>query len=120
MRLLSCPSISQNNTPSDSARNLGVIFDSSLAMSDRISYVSKSSFQSIRDLRRIRNTLDFTTAQIIATSLTHSKLDYCNSLFLNLHRSHFDRLQLVLNSAARAVSRTPRFTHISLVLESLH
>ena len=30
----------------------------------------------------IRNTLDYTTAQTIATSLIHSKLDYCNSLFL--------------------------------------
>ena len=34
--------------------------------------------------------------------------------------SQLDRLQLVLNSAARAVSRTPHFTHISPVLESLH
>jgi hypothetical protein len=107
-------------TPSDSARNLGVIFDSSLTMSDHISSVSKSCFMSIRDLRRIRSTLDFATAKTIATSLIHTKIDYCNSLFLNLPRSQLDRLQLVLNSAARAVSRTPRFTHISPVLESLH
>src|SRR5208282_4845130 len=36
----------------------------------------------IRDLRRIRPTLDFDTARTIATSLVHSKLDYCNSLSL--------------------------------------
>jgi hypothetical protein len=68
-------------SPTDTARNLGVIFDSSLTMSDHISSVSKSCFLSIRDLRRIRNTLDHLTAQTIATSLIHSKLDYCNSLF---------------------------------------
>jgi len=45
-------------TQSDSARKLGVIFGSSLTMSDHISSVSKSCFLSIRDLRRIRNTLD--------------------------------------------------------------
>ena len=67
-------------TPSDSARNLGVIFDSSLTMSDHISSVSKSCFMAIRDLRRIRNTLDSTTAKTIATSLIHFKVDYCNSL----------------------------------------
>jgi hypothetical protein len=107
-------------TPVQSARNLGVIFDSSLTMSDHISAVSKSCFLAIRDLRRIRSTLDYTTAQTIATSLIHSKVDYCNSLFLNLPRDQLERLQLILNSAARAVSRTPRFSHISPVLKSLH
>jgi len=66
--------------PSDSARNLGVIFDGTLTMSDHISSVSKSCFLSIRDLRRIKSTLDSTTAKTIATSLIHSKIDYCNSL----------------------------------------
>jgi len=103
------------------ARNLGVIFDSFLTMSDHISSVSKSCFMAIRDLRRIRNTLDSATAKTIATSLIHSKVDYCNSLFdLNLPRCQLDRLKLILNSAARAVSKTPRFTHISPVLKSLH
>jgi len=106
--------------PTNATRNLGVIFDSSLTMSDHISSVSKSCFLFIRDLRRIRNTLDYNTAQTIATSLIHSKVDYCNSLFLNLPRTQLDRLQLILNSAARAVSRSPRFTHISPILESLH
>jgi hypothetical protein len=110
-----------STTPSDSARNLGIIFDSSLTMSDHISSVSKSCFLSIRDLRRIRSTLDFATAKTITTSLIHTKVDYCNYfLFLHLFRSQLDRLQLVLNSAARAVSRTPHCTHISPVLESLH
>ena len=106
--------------PTDSARNLGVIFDSTLSMSQHISSVSKSCFSSIRDLRRIRNTLDFTTAHTIATSLIHSKLDYCNSLFLNLPQAQLSRLQLILNSTARAVSKTPKFSHITPVLKSLH
>jgi len=106
--------------PSDSARNLGVIFASSLTMSNHISSVCKSCFLSIRDLRRIRSTLDSTAAKTIATSLIHSKVDYCNSLFLNLPRSQLDRFQLILNSAARAVSKSPRFTHISPVLKWLH
>ena len=69
-------------TSANSARNLGVIFDSTLSMSNHISALFKSCFQSIRDLRRIRNTLDHSTAQTVAVSLIYSKLDYCNSLFL--------------------------------------
>jgi len=52
-----------NITPTNSARNLGVIFDSSFTSSEYISSVSVSCFLSIRDLRRIRNTLDYSTAQ---------------------------------------------------------
>jgi hypothetical protein len=107
-------------TPTSSARNLGVIFDSTLSMSDHISSVSKSCFLLIRDLRRIRSTLDHTTAHTIATSLIHSKLDYCNSLFLNLPQSQLNRLQLILNSSARAVSKSPKFCHITPLLKSLH
>ena len=38
----------------------------------------------IRQLRCIRFYLDFKTANTIATSIVHSKLDYCNSLYFNL------------------------------------
>jgi len=89
-------------------------------MSDHISSVYKSWFLCIRDLRRIGNTVDFSTARIIATSLIHSKLDYCNSLFLNLPQSQLGRLQLIINSSARAVSKTPKFVHITPDLKSLH
>ena len=114
--------ISSNTTiqPVSSARNLGIIFDSNLSFSDHISYISKSCFSHIRDLRRIRNTLDHKTACTIATSLIHSKLDYCNSLYLNISNQQLNRLQLILNSAARAVTKTPKFHHITSHLKSLH
>ena len=38
----------------------------------------------IRELRCIRPYLDFKTANTIATSIVHFKLDYCNSLYYNL------------------------------------
>jgi exonuclease III len=107
-------------SPVSSARNLGVIFDSTLSMSEHISAISKSCFFHIRDLRRIRNTLDLHTTKTIATSLIHSRLDYCNSLFLNLPSTQLNRLQLLLNSTARITTKTPKFHHISPTLKSLH
>jgi Reverse transcriptase (RNA-dependent DNA polymerase)/Endonuclease-reverse transcriptase len=106
--------------PASSARNLGIIFDSNLSFSDHISHLSKTCFSHIRDLRRIRNTLDHTTACTIATSLIHSKLDYCNSLFLNITTHQLDRLQLIQNAAARAITKLPKFSHVTPLLKSLH
>jgi hypothetical protein len=103
-----------------SARILGVIFDSASSYSELISAISESCFNHIRNLRRLRNSIDQTTACAIATALIHSKLDYCNSLLLNLPSSSSNRLQFVLDSAARAVTKTSRFHHVTPVLKSLH
>jgi len=112
-----------NNTfikPVNSAKNLGIIFDSNLSFDKHISGVSRACYYHIRDLRRIRRTLDFDTAHTIATSLVHSKLDYCNSLYYNLPQSQLKRLQAIQNSLARCVTHTPRSHHITPVLKSLH
>ena len=39
--------------------------------------------------------LDSKTDSTIATSIVPSKLDYCNSLFLNLDSTQIQRLQLI-------------------------
>ena len=62
------------------ARNLGFIFDEHLTFSDQISAFSKSSYYRMRRLRCIRLYLDFKTVSTIATSIVHSKLDYCEGL----------------------------------------
>jgi len=107
-------------TPVTSARNLGVLFDNHLSFNSQISALSQSCFYHIRDLRRIRDTLDFTTASTIATSLVHSKLDYCNSLYYSLPAYQIDRIQLIQNCLARTVCRTSKFSHITPTLRSLH
>ena len=56
----------------------------------------------------------------IATSIVHSKLDYCNSLYYNLPKSQITSLQQIQNSLARAVVKAPKFCHISPILHSLH
>ena len=76
-----------------SARNLGFIFDEHLSFSDQISTLSQSCYYHIRQLRCIRPYLDFKTASTIATSIVHSKLDYCNSLYYNLPKSQITSLQ---------------------------
>ena len=104
----------------DSARNLGFIFDSHLTFSDQISPLSKSCYYHIRELHCIRPYLDFKTASTIATSIVHSELDYCNSLYYNLPKSQTNRLQVVQNSFALAVVKAPKFCQVTPIYKSLH
>ena len=101
-----------------SARNLGFIFDEHLTFSDQISAISKSCYSHIRELPCIRPYLDFKTANTIATSIVHSKLDYCNSLYLPY--SQLNRLQQIQNCLARSVFKAPKFTHTTPILKVLY
>ena len=100
-------------TDTDSARKLGFIFDSSLTFSKQISSLFSACNYHIRDLRRIRHTLDLKIAFVIATSIVHSKLEYCNSLYLNLPENEISRLQSLQNSLVRAeLNMSPRISNL--------
>ena len=108
-------------TPSDSCRNLGVVFDSDLSFKKHISNVCRLSFYHIRQLRQIRSSLDTNSAIILANSLVSSKLDYCNSLYYKLPACSLNRLQVVQNALARVVvPSVKRSHHISPTLRRLH
>jgi len=91
-----------------------------VSFAQRISSISKSCFLIIRDLRQFVILL----IKILPTPLLLlsfiPKIDYCNFLLLNLPATQTNRLQLVLNSAARFVTQTPNFHHITPSLKSLH
>ena len=63
--------------------NLGFIFDSDMSFTDQINSLSKSCHFHIRDIRRIRHLRPLSAATALANSL--SKLDYCNSLYVQWH-----------------------------------
>ena len=106
--------------PADSARNLGVFFDSGVNFCQHISQVSSSCFYHIRDLKRIRKSLPLALAKQIAVALVTSKLDYCNSPLHEIPAKFLQKLQRVQNCLARVVTKAPRFCHSIPLLKSLH
>ena len=108
-------------TPTDSTRNLGVIFDKDLSFKNHISTICKTSYYHIRQIRQVRSSLYMNSAIILANSLVSSKLDYCNSLYYGLPAVSIDRLQKVQNSLARVVDPSVRrHHHITPTLKKLH
>jgi hypothetical protein len=107
--------------PSESCRNLGVVFDSDLSFKKHISNICRSSFHYIKLFRQIRSSLNNDSAIVLANSLVSSKLDYCNSLYYKLPTTTLNRLQLVQNALARVVvTNVKRSDHISPTLKKLH
>lgn len=101
-------------------RNLGVIFDSDLRFDAQVSAVVGSCFYQLRLITSIKPFLFIRDLQRVIISLILSRLDYCNSLYIGLTDELTNRLQLIMNSAARMLTGTRMRDHISPVLASLH
>ena len=102
------------------ARNVGVWFDSQLNFNVHITKTCSLSFCSLYKIRRIGKYLSYKSAQTLTLALVIGRLDYCNSLLHGLPASYTNKLQRVQNAAARLISNTTRFDHISPVLIDLH
>jgi len=74
-----------------------------------VSVVSASSFYWLRQLQRSRRSLDTESAVTLVHSFVASRIDYCNAVLAGVPKATTNKLQRVLNAAARVVSGTHKF-----------
>jgi hypothetical protein len=107
-------------TPVSSVRDLGIFIDSDLSMKTHISKTISACFTILRWIRSIRRSVTRPVLQSLVVSLTLTRLDYgCTSL-AGLPTWQLDRLQSVLNAAARLIHSARRSEHVSPLLRDLH
>ena len=109
-----------NIVSSNSARNIGVIFDKCMKLDYHISRVWKSTYFHLCNIGGIRNIISNDACAQLIHSLVTVRLDYCNSILYGLPDNSLYRLQKNQNTAARIWARLPRFSHISATLFDLH
>jgi hypothetical protein len=104
-----------------SVLDLGVALDQELTMSVHVGNVCRSGFYQIRQLRIIRRNLTFKTAATLVHAFVISRIDYCNAVLSGITKQQLDRVQKLLNTAARLLLRIPKFDHISAAIrDTLH
>ena len=74
-------------------------------MKSHITRLVCTCFGVLRRIRSIRRSLPRESMLTLISSLVMSKLDYCNVAFAGLPRGELDRLQSVINAAARLTVR---------------
>ena len=85
-----------------------------------IGKVCRKAFHSLYNIRQIRKFLSDDSTKTLIHSFVASHLDYCNSLLYGIPQYQIDRLQRVLNAAARITCYIPRYAHITPTLMHLH
>ena len=102
-----------NIPPSKQARNIGVIFDSNMSMIPHVNQICKIGYHQLTRIRQIRKYLSNDTAATLVHLFVTSSMDYCNSLLYGCAKNVTDKLQRLQNCAARVVTNTHKYQHIT-------
>ncbi len=103
-----------------SVRNLGVLFDSNLSFDSHVSSIYKTAFFHLKNISKLGPMLSMSNADKLINAFMTSRLDYCNALLGGCSARLINKLQMVQNAAARVLTRTRKYDHISPVLSTLH
>ena len=99
--------------PVRSVRDFGVHLDSDVSMRVHINLQVRSCFSALRQIRSVRRSIPTTALLTLIRALVISKVDYCISVLVGTSGHLLDRLQLVLNAAARLVFESRRSDNIN-------
>ena len=98
----------------------GVVFDSRLSMEAQVAQTAKSCYYQLRNIGQIRSSITEGACRTLVHALVTSRLDYGNGLLYGIPQATLQRLQRIQNCAARLITRTRKYEHITPVLRLLH
>jgi len=106
--------------PVSVVRDLGVYIDADLTMRAHITATARACFAALRQIRSVRRYLTREALLTLLRALVINNADYCSSTLAGVSSAQLQRLQSVLNAAARLVFSERRSEHITPLLRELH
>ena len=87
-----------------------------LNMKDHITKLCQSCYYQLRQIRTVRHSLTSSAIQTLVHAFICKRVDFSNSLLYGTRAYLLDRLQSVLNSAARLILRIGKYDPISAAI----
>ncbi len=105
---------------SSTVKNLGVVLDSNSSFENHSSHVTKIAFFHLGNIAKLQNMLSVSDAKNLVHAFMTFRPDYCNALLGCCPASSINKLQIVQHAAARVLTRSRKYDHITPILQSLH
>ena len=113
--------VGQSDTSFSSAVcNLGVIFDSELALKEQVNNLCQLTYLEIRRIGSVRQYLSVEATKTLVSSLVLSGLGYCNALLAGSPQVLLDKIQRVIKCSARLIYKASKSAHFTPLLIDLH
>lgn len=98
-----------------------IFFSSMRVKHDKqINAVVRTSYFHLRQLSKIKYALSLHHFEILIHAFVTTRLDYCNALQIGISQSLLTHLQMVQHAAARLLTGSWKYDHISPTLAALH
>jgi len=91
-----------------------------LTMENHVKNICRTCHFHLNNISKIRPYLDNVSTETIIHAFVTTNLDYCNAILYGLPKSVLHRMQVVQNRAARLVTFTKKYEHVTPSLKSLH
>ena len=111
---------SEVHQPATSVRNLGVVLDTYLSMDRHVVRTCQTGYFQLKSIRSVQRVLPPEALTRLVHAFITARIDYCNAVLVGITSKSLNKLQLLQNSAARVVSKTRKYEHITPVLKALH
>ena len=98
----------------------GYNIDSDVSLRTHVTATVRSCFAALRQIRSVRRGLPQPALLTLIRALVVSKVDYCCSVLAGVCGHLLDRLQSILNAAARLMFSARHSKRITLLLRDLH
>ena len=101
-------------------KNVGVWIDRNLKMDKHVNQTVSHCYKILKDIGRIKKHLKSIHIERLVHAMISSRLDYCNSLFMNIRNENLYKLQKLQNAAAKLVLGKRKRDSASETLKELH
>ena len=101
-------------------KSLGVYIDATLSLAKYIDHISRAAFIEIRRISSIRHLLTRKATVQLMCSFVLNRLDYCNSLLIDITSDQVYDLPKNQNHAAKVVFRKSRHECVKPLLKKIH
>ena len=91
-----------------------------MTIDPHVNQIVRTAFFHLISISRIRRFINYDTNASVVQALVVSSLDYENVVLIGLPDSTIRKLQLILNSAARMITKTHQKDHLTPILKHLH
>ena len=106
-------------TPCAEVKNLGVTFDRVMSWDAHVSQLSQRCIGILTGLTHVRHSIPSPIISTLVTALVLSHVRYCISVFGNGTKKNMDKIQKIINFAARVIFGRRKFDPTSHLLEAL-
>ena len=98
---------------------MGITLDSNLTFNKHVNTLTSSLISILCQISRVRHLFFKSVLTTILNRLVFCKLFFCSTVWSGTFAYNINKLQLVQNFAARVLTNTKKFDHISPVLRAL-